>query len=132
MGTILLIENDPAKLVAQSLILRGFGHTVLEAGDRGEAWRICRKHRKPVHIVITRTDGADGSISEFVARLQQLYPQICALFLSDGISSPLADRQSLDCQYALLQKSSRLDTLADSIKALLAGPKRQTAASAWQ
>ena len=35
MQTVLLVENDPAKLVARSLILRCFAYKVLEAGSRG-------------------------------------------------------------------------------------------------
>jgi hypothetical protein len=38
LKTVLLIENNPATLVAQSLILRCFGYTVLEASNPDEAW----------------------------------------------------------------------------------------------
>jgi hypothetical protein len=49
MQTVLLIENDPANLVVQALVLRSFGFTVLEASSRGEAWRVCHRHQGPIH-----------------------------------------------------------------------------------
>ena len=95
MQTVLLVENDPAKLVARSLILHCFGYKVLEAGSRGEAWRVCHGHRGPIHVVLTNAIPGNASSSQFVARLQLLYPQILALFLSDASSAELADRQNM-------------------------------------
>jgi len=37
MQTVLIIEDDPTNLVAQALVLRSFGFTVLEASSRGDA-----------------------------------------------------------------------------------------------
>ena len=37
METVLLIENDPANLVALAMVLRSLGYTVLEADSRSEA-----------------------------------------------------------------------------------------------
>ena len=80
MRTILLVETDPATLLALSLVLRCYGYTVLEATSRGEAWRLCHGHEGPIHLILTKAIPG-GSSGEFVARLQILYPQVCALFL---------------------------------------------------
>jgi two-component system cell cycle sensor histidine kinase/response regulator CckA len=124
MQTILLIENDPAHLVAQSLILRCFGHTVLEATSRGEAWRVCYDHQGPIHLILLKV--LDGSSGEFIARLQLLYPEIRALFVSDVSSAELGD---IPCDYAVLHKPFRSDGLADAISGLVDWPKTRAVSS---
>jgi DNA-binding NtrC family response regulator len=128
MQTILLVENDAAKLVARSLILRCFGYTVLEAGSRGEAWRVCHNHSGPIHLILTTAIPANSSSIQFVARLQLLYPEIRALFLSDALSSEWADKQGMP-ECAFLQEPFRVDVLADTIRGLLDRPKTTRAAS---
>ena len=67
------------------------------------------------------------STSEFVARLQLLYPQIrAALFLSDASSGELA---TMPCEYAFVQKPFRADALADTIRGLLEDPKKRAVSS---
>ncbi len=128
MQTILLIENDPANLIAQSLILRCFGYTVLEATSRGEVWRVCHEHQGPIHLVLMKAI-LDGSFREFIARLQCLYPEIRVLFVSDATSAELADREPMPCQHTVLQKPFRPEGLADAIRGLLDGPKTRAVSS---
>jgi two-component system sensor histidine kinase EvgS len=116
MKTILLIENDPASLVMQSLLLRCFGYSVLEADSRGEAWQVCNEHQGPIHIVMTLHN---DSTREFVARLKLLYPQIRAILcVSEAAPAELAD---MPCEYAFLQVPYRADALACTIRGLLDG-----------
>ena len=129
MQTILLVENDTATLVACSLILRGLGYTVLEAADRGEVWRVCHEHPGQVHVVMMNAILDNGSTREFVARLQLLYPQIRALFASDGTNSELGGTQSVQYQYACLQKPFRANALADTMRKLLDEPKMRAVSS---
>jgi len=127
--TILLIENDPATLVAQSLILRCFGYTILEAASRGEAWRVCHQFQGPIQLVVAKAMVDNHCASEFVSRLQLLYPQIRALFVSDGPQGEWDVGQSMRYQYICLQKCFPVDTLADTIGELLGRPKRRAASS---
>ena len=115
--------------MAQSLILRCFGYTVLEAASRGEAWRTCVRHRGPIHLILMKASRNDDSTSGFVARLQLLCPQIRALFVSDGPQNEWADGQAIGYQYACLHKPFQVDTLADTIGELLGRPKSRTASS---
>ena len=129
METILLIENDPATLVAQSLILHSFGYTVLEARSRGEAWRTCQKHPGPIHLVVTKPLRDNRRTRGFIARLRLIHPQIRALFVSEASSPDLASNQSMPCEYAFLRKPFRVDALADTIRGLLDGPKTRAVSS---
>lgn len=119
METILLIEGDPANLIALSLILRCFGYTVLEAVNRGEAWRACCEYHGPVHLVMMKAVLNDHNFDEFIARLQLVCPRICALLVTDASPVELADKQCLSCERAFLQKPFQAGTLADTIRRLL-------------
>jgi CheY-like chemotaxis protein len=127
--TILLIENDPATLVAQSLILRSFGYKVLEAASRGDAWRVCHQFLGPIHLVVAKAIVDNHCASEFVTRLHLLYPQISALFVLDGPQGEWDIGQSMRYRYTCLQKCFPVDTLADTISELLGKPKRRAASS---
>jgi len=129
MQTILLVESDAATLVACSLTLRGLGYTVLEAADRGEAWRVCHEHPGQVHVVMMNAILDNGSTSEFVARLQLRYPQIRFLFASDGTANELGGRQGVQYQYAYLHKPFRADALAGTMRKLLDEPKTRAVSS---
>ncbi len=129
MQTVLVIEDDPATLLAWAMVLRSFGFTVLEAGSRGEAWRACDEHEGPIHLILMKAIRNDDSTSEFVARLQLRCPEIRALFVVDGPLCELAVRQSIRYQYACLQKPFQVHTLADTIRKLLDDPRKRAATS---
>src|SRR5882762_10408858 len=131
METILLVENDAATLVARSLILRCFGYTVLEADTRGEAWSVCGQHQGPIHLIMMETSLDHDSAYEFFPRLQLVHPEIGALLLSDASSARMAEKFTMPCEYAFLQRPFRADALADAIKGLLEGPKARAVSAAW-
>ena|SRR5690242_19957130 len=123
MQTILLIENDPATLVARSLILRCFGYTVLEADSRGEAWSLCAEHVGPIHLIMMEASLDPDSVYEFFTRLQLVHVEIRALLLTDASSARMAEKFAMPCECSFLQRPFRAEALADSIRALLDGPK---------
>ena len=129
METILLIENDPATLVARSLILRSFGYTVLEADSRGEAWSVCAAHQETIRLIMMEASLDHDSAYEFFTRLQLVHPQIRALLLTDASSARMAEKFAMPCECYFLQRPFRADTLADSIRALLDGPKARAVCS---
>jgi len=125
MQTILLIECDPTNLVAQSMVLRCFGYTVVEADSPAEVWHAWYEHRGPIDMVLMKASPG-GSISEFITRLQLLCPQIRALFVSHGSSAELAD---MPCEYTVLHKPFRPDALAETISGLLHGTMTRAVSS---
>ena len=129
METVLLIENDPANLVALAMGLRSFGYTVLEVNSRGEAWSVCCEHQGPIHLILTDAVLDGDSFSEFLTRLQLICPQIRTLFFCDAPPGKLADRQPMPCECSFLQRPLHAEALADSIKALLDSPKARAVSS---
>ena len=128
MVTILLIEDEPANLVAQSLILRSLGYMVLEAGSPADAWHSWYEHQGPIDVVLMKAYPDRHGTSEFITRLQLLSPQIRALLVSDASSTELSD---MPCEYIVLRRPFRLDGLADAISGLLDGPKTRAFSSAY-
>lgn len=126
MLTVLLIESEPANLIALALILRSFGYSVLEADSPDEAVRNCRRHLGPIHVVVVVTKAIVdyGNASEVVARLESLYPQIRAVLISDEPADELA---VADSGCAFLRTPFPVDALADTITRLLDGPKEKAA-----
>jgi DNA-binding NtrC family response regulator len=127
--TILVIESDPAPLVALSLILRCFGYTVLEASSRGEAWCVCGEHPGTIRLIMMETSLDHDSVYEFFTRLQLVHPQMCALLLTDASSARMVEKFATPCECSFLQRPFRADALADSIRALLDGPKTRAVSS---
>ena len=125
MQVALVIEDDPATLIAWALVLRSFGFAVLEAASRGEVWRVRHQHQGPIHLVLMDAF-LDHSTCEFVARLQLVYPQMRVLFVCNESPPELTD---MPCEFAFLQKPFRVETLAYAVKQLLQGPKKRAAAS---
>jgi DNA-binding NtrC family response regulator len=123
METILLIENDAAALVARSLILLCFGYTVLEADSRGEAWSFCGGHSGTIQLIMMEASLNPEGAYEFFTRLQLVHPQIRALLLTDASSARMAEKFAMPCECSFLQRPFRANALADSIRALLDGPK---------
>src|SRR5439155_1874568 len=125
MQTILLIENDPATLVARALILNCFGYKALEAGSRGEAWTVCGEHSGTIRLIMMETSLDHNSAFEFFTRLQLVHPQIRALLLTDASAARIAEKFAMPCECYFLQRPFRADALADAISGLLDGPKKR-------
>ena len=125
MLTVLLIENEPANLIALALILRSFGYTVLEADSPDEAVRNCQAHLGPIHVVVTKAILNDENACDVVARLESLCPQIRAVLISDEPADEFAVANTSGC--ALLRTPFRVEALADTIERLLDGPEKKAA-----
>ncbi len=126
MQTILLIECNPTNLVAQSLVLRCFGYTVVEADSPAEVWHAWYEHRGPIDMVLMKASPDDNNTSEFITRFQLLCPQIRALVVSDESSAELDD---MPCEYTVLHKPFRPDGLAETISGLLHGTMTRAVSS---
>ena len=125
MLTVLLIESEPANLIALALILRSFGYSVLEADSPDEAERMCQEHLGPIHVVVTKAILDDECADEVVARLESLCPQIRAVVISDKPADELAVASISGC--AFLRRPFRADALADTISSLFDGPNKGAA-----
>jgi DNA-binding NtrC family response regulator len=128
METVLLIEHDSAYLIAQAMVLKSFGYTVLEASTQMEAVTACREHQGPIHLAVTKAVRGNGS-AEVVERLRRLCPEIRVLFLSDRSPGEPSRRRDMYGDCAFLQQPFRADAVADALKKLLEDSRVMTASS---
>jgi len=119
METILLIQDDPAMLVAQALILRSLGYTVLEGSSPQDVLRACHEHPGPIPLAITTAGPCNHETRHFVGQLQRLRPQTRVLVMRDAAPGELIDDGRLPG--AVLQRPCHLHALAETIRELLAG-----------
>ena len=127
MQTILLIQDDPANLIAQSMVLRSLGYTVLESASRAEAWRALQKYQRPIQLVVANATLDNHRTSDFIARLRLACPQTRFLFVSEASNSELAGKPRTSREFAFLQKPFPLESFTDVIRDLLDEPKKRAA-----
>jgi two-component system cell cycle response regulator DivK len=60
MATILLVEDNPQNMKLATLVLRGAGHEVLQAGDALLALELARLHRPALVLMDINLPGIDG------------------------------------------------------------------------
>jgi CheY-like chemotaxis protein len=121
METILVVESEPADLLAMALVLRSFGYGVLEADSPEEAIRACQESPEPIRLMVTEAVLDNTDASELVARLRSPYPHMRALLISDVATLDLGDTGTEGCAY--LRKPFHVDDLAAGVELLLAEPK---------
>ena len=85
MKTILLVEDDSARLIGLSMILRSCGYAVLEAGNRDEAIHTCLAHSEPIQVLLTDLEPRGDGVPLLAERLLAMSPEMRVLFM---ISSP--------------------------------------------
>ena len=122
IDTVLVIESDPADLLALSLVLHASGYTVLDAGSRGEAWHLCSAHGGTIHVVLANAI-LDGSSGDFLNRLGIAYPGIRAVIVDNMQPAPGIEAPSMPRQCAFLQRPVRPEALAATIASLLENAK---------
>ena len=89
MKTVLLVEDDPARLIAFSMILQSRGYAVLEAASPDEAIATCRAHSASIQFLLTDFRlNVNGGV-KLAAQLQALSPCMRILRLSSLTEGPL-------------------------------------------
>jgi response regulator RpfG family c-di-GMP phosphodiesterase len=108
LQTLLLIENDPAKLIALTMILRSGGYPVLDAGSPDEAIHHCLTHPEPIELLVTEAAQDDGKGLEVVERLLELSPAMRVVLL---VNSPehMPDALGLPFRCSLLARPKEQD-----------------------
>ena len=89
MKTVLLVEDDPARLIAFSMILQSRGYAVLEAATADEALETCQAHSESIQFLLTDFRlNVNGGV-KLAQRLQALSPCMRILRLSSLTEGPL-------------------------------------------
>ena len=121
MGTILVIDDDPAMRSTLRRILERDGHEVREAGDGLAGLRVFRE--RPTDVVVTDIlmPGKEGI--ETIVELREEAPDVKILVISGGgsfqVETVLDDAEAIGAN-ASLAKPFTIDQLRNAVAALLA------------
>jgi DNA-binding response OmpR family regulator len=121
LGTILIIDDDPAMRSTVRKILEREGHDVREAVDGDEGLRVFRE--RPADVVVTDLimPGKEGI--ETIVELREEAPDVRILVISGGgtmlAETLLSDAEAIGAD-ASLPKPFSVDQLRNAIAALLA------------
>jgi signal transduction histidine kinase len=117
-ATVLLVEDETPlrKLISQ--VLKGAGHTVLEAAGGDEAFALQARYTGSIDLLLTDVIMPGMSGPELVAKLRNRRPQMVVVFMS-GYDNELIDKKSLESTASFLPKPFSPRTLLNRIDALL-------------
>lgn len=123
--TILLAEDEPLVRKCTRQILEHQGYTVLEAANGSEALALARRHRGPIHMLLTDIDMPAMGGVELAGKFASEYRGTPILFMSGRADQALPRRDALD---AFLQKPFTPSVLVTQTRALLekAGTDRRS------
>lgn len=120
LGTILVVDDEPAicSLIRHALTPQGY--TILLANNGRDALQLCTNHKGPIQLLLTDLlmPGMNGL--ELAVKVQALRPQTRVLYLSE---SPLvAGGFANEPQLTFLPKPFTLGALLNMVRKLLQGP----------
>jgi PAS domain S-box-containing protein len=127
VGTILLIEDEPAVRMTASFYLKGAGYQVLEAASGAEAIECSKQHKGRIDLVLSDVMLPGMSGSETVQEIRKLRPDIDVLYMSAHDTAWLVERDRIGREVQTLQKPFGSDVLLTSVREAL--EKKNTASS---
>ncbi|MFZ1986579.1 MAG: PAS domain S-box protein [Desulfatitalea sp.] len=117
--TVLVVEDEPALLTLDKMMLGELGYRVLAAGTPGEAIRLAEKHASEIRIVITDVVMPEMNGRELAERLQSPNPGMKILFMSGYTADVIAHRGVLDEGVNFIQKPFSMKDLAVKVREAL-------------
>jgi two-component system cell cycle sensor histidine kinase/response regulator CckA len=120
--TILLVDDcEPLRLLAR-MFLEGFGYTVLDSGDSGEAFRMAEMHSGPLPLMITDVvmPGFGGPV--LAEKLASIRPETRVLYTSGYTAEEFATDGLPGTDRAFLTKPFSHDELVRKVREILDCP----------
>jgi two-component system cell cycle sensor histidine kinase/response regulator CckA len=129
--TILVVEDEAGVRELAGQFLKAQGYTVLEAKDGIEALEIAARHEGTIHVTFTDMIMPRMSGTELVKRLQAIRPDMKAAYMTGYTEyATSGNESSSNQQSSILQKPFSSTSLADMIRAVLAGQVSEKASDA--
>jgi two-component system cell cycle sensor histidine kinase/response regulator CckA len=117
--TLLVVEDDPALLRMDKMMLEELGYQVLAAGTPGEAIRLAAEHAREIQLIITDVVMPEMNGRDLAERMQSLYPTMKILFMSGYTADVIAHRGVLDKDVNFIQKPFSMNDLAVRVREAL-------------
>jgi DNA-binding response OmpR family regulator len=126
LGTILLVDDEPALLTLVSIVLTKRGYRVLEAANGRQALDIYRREQGPIDLVLLDVKMPGLSGPETLRQLRAIDPAVRVVFTSGAHGNTLTDEDRAQ-SLGFFAKPFRLNELADAIGAVLEGARAAAA-----
>ena len=117
--TILLVEDEPVVRELARTILEMNGYQVLDAGDIGEARRLCDGHPGPIHLMLTDVVMPEMSGRVLADSLVPTRPEMRVLYMSGHMDDAIARHGILLGSVPFLQKPFTPQGLAAKVREAL-------------
>ena len=117
--TVLVVEDEPALLRMDKMMLEKLGYRVLTAGTPNEAIGLAEENSNEIHLLFTDVvmPGLNGR--DLAKQLQSHYPAMKTLFMSGYTVDVIAHRGVLDEGVNFMQKPFSMKNLADKVREVL-------------
>jgi PAS domain S-box-containing protein len=123
METILLVEDDDDVRQLSHEILAGFGYTVLDAPNGGEALRVGETHAEPIHLLVTDVIMPGMNGRDLAEMFQALHPETRVIFASGYTDDAIVRHGVLEPGVDFVQKPFAPDALGRKVREVLDRPR---------
>jgi PAS domain S-box-containing protein len=117
--TVLVVEDEPALLDLNKLLLEKQGYHVLTAGAPGEALRLAGEHAGEIHLLMTDVVMPEMNGRDLARKMLSLYPNLKCLFMSGYTANVIAHHGVLDDGVHFIQKPFSRKDLAVKVREAL-------------
>jgi CheY-like chemotaxis protein len=117
--TVLLVEDEDSILKIVRRILEKLGYAVLSANSPMEAISLAAEHADEINLLITDVVMPEMNGRELSERLQGLYPNLKALFMSGYTADIIANRGVLEGDVSFIEKPFSKKDLAFKVREVL-------------
>jgi two-component system cell cycle sensor histidine kinase/response regulator CckA len=117
--TVLVVEDEPALLELNRLMLEKQGYRVLTAGTPGEAIRVAGEHTGEIHLLMTDVVMPEMNGRDLAREMLSLYPNLKRLFMSGYTANVIAHHGVLDAGVHFIQKPFSIKDLAARVREAL-------------
>ena len=117
--TVLVVEDENLVRKLLRTILESRGYFVLDAQGGEEAFRVCRSHIGPIHVLVTDVVMPKMKGNEVADRLRSIYPEVKVLYVSGYTANTIDQIEVLGTVIQFLQKPFAPVDLVNKVRELL-------------
>jgi PAS domain S-box-containing protein len=121
--TVLLVEDDEQLLHLAERALAARGYTVLAADRGAAALELSRRHRGPIHVLLTDVTIPDMDGRALAVALRTERPELRLLYMSGYADQAIVHHGVLDADIAYLPKPFTTEAIARRVREVLDAPE---------
>lgn len=119
LETILVVEDEPGVAAIMRVSLSEKGYRVLMASAPGDALAVARKHKGPIHLLLSDMILNSTHASELSRQIRELRPGIKVLYLLGYNYGGATGQRFIEPGAAFLEKPFAPETLAGKVREVL-------------